>query len=96
MKNKLPWEEEFVKVLQEINDDYPEWEVNSYSGRNMYGKRCLAITGKIDLIELGMIIGKRMSFPILPNRLGTKTDSMGHDIIIYWPSIPYEDEDEEE
>ncbi len=30
---KMLKEEEFVKVLQEINDDYPDlqWEVNSFS-----------------------------------------------------------------
>ena len=68
--------------------------IRSYSGRGMYGKTCLAITGDIDPIEIGFYLAKTSvmeneDFP------PTKQNSMGLSIVLYWPRVPYVEEDEE-
>lgn len=87
----------FIEATKEVASD-EGWEVTSYSGRDMYGATCLAVRGDIDLFKLGLKIGEICEH--IPNNLRTRTDSMGREIVVYWPSIPYkepnEDNEEEE
>lgn len=76
----------------------------SYSGRGMYGKRCLAYTTddysdtQFSPMMLGVeavgIIGYEDAARMARNM---RTDSMGLGQVIYFPSIEYdEDEDEDD
>lgn len=56
----------------------------NYSGRSMYGKKCVGITTN----NPTMIIEQAAQFGIL----GAKLDSMGKDSIVYWPKIEYVEE----
>jgi hypothetical protein len=52
-----------------------------YSGRGMYGKKCVGITTNkpMEVIETAAQYGIT----------GAVTDSMGMDTIVYWPKIQY-------
>jgi hypothetical protein len=72
-------------ILDEMN-----YDPYSYSGRGMYGKSCLAINLDNDgqLWELALELGREHAhFP------APKTDSMGKGIVVYWPSIQWEEEE---
>lgn len=60
----------------------------SYSGRSMYGKKCLAVNldSAIDMWDLAQALALdniEISAPEL--------DSMGRGIVVYWPSIKWEE-----
>jgi hypothetical protein len=86
------------KALQYISRDQDcgDFKVCSYSGRGMYGKTCLAITGdRIDLLAIGFTIGSGYNDEVDPSDLvGAREDSMGLRVVIYWPNIPFEATDE--
>lgn len=68
-----------------------------YSGRGMYGERCIGFTSDNyanDLFYLGKEIG--IEYPDFDTPI--KIDNMGMDMIIYFPSIPWigEEGDEED
>ncbi len=85
--------EKLIEALKKITSEY-NWKIISYSGRSMYGKRCLAITGdNIDQVQLGIELGKTKD---IYSPCATQTDSMGRGIVVYWPAIPYEMGNEEE
>jgi hypothetical protein len=87
------------KALQYISRDQDcgDFTVRSYSGRGMYGKECLAITGDlIDLVVLGFIIADGYSDEVdVSDLAGARKDSMGLGVVVYWPSIPFEGDDED-
>lgn len=63
------------------------YEVETYSGRAMFGKRCVGviIDSAADLFELGRSLHD--------TQIGTPTlDNMGRKLIAYWPHIVVEDE----
>jgi hypothetical protein len=70
-----------------------EFNIISYSGRCMYGDKCLAITGdNMDLIRIGFALSRTdefidddFDFP------KAKEDSMGRGAVIYWPGIAYDE-----
>lgn len=56
------------------------WEYrNDYSGRFMFGDRCVGICGPnaTAIIESAARLGVK----------GARTDNMGLDYIVYWPSL---------
>lgn len=85
------------KALQYIGEDM-DFNVHSYSGRGMYGKTCLAITGdNINLIQLGYEIAGGYGDEVEYHHvMKYKQDSMGLGTVIYWPNIPYVEEEEDE
>jgi len=69
-----------LKVLGENQDEIKEIRTD-YSGRGMYGKECFGIVVESysnieDELEKYDVMGRK--------------DNMGHDMIIYWPSLTYE------
>src|SRR5690606_5360424 len=69
-----------LKVLSENQDEIKSIHT-SYSGRGMYGKECFGIVVESysnieDELEKYDVMGR--------------TDNMGHNMIIYWPSLTYE------
>lgn len=83
-----------IRVLEALG-----YEPRAYSGRGMYGKRCVAIelTDQAELWKLAVDIGSTMekvfSFSwstITDIRRPPKIDSMGRGIVAYWPSIEWE------
>ncbi len=67
-----------------------------YSGRAMYGQRCLAIVGSIsDLVRLtlaaGLVLGQERARVFE----GVSTDAMGLDKVFYWRSIEAPSQEEE-
>lgn len=83
-----------------------EFNIRSYSGRAMYGKSCLAITGdNMSLILLGMEIA-RYNIEAEENDINDvvdeadvdsyRQDSMGLGSVIYWPRIPFSGEEKED
>ena len=66
-----------------------------YSGRAMYGRECLGFivpsTGM--LLNLGMAIGSTLdSWQAQSMMHGARTDSMGMDLVIYFPDVQVVDE----
>ena len=72
------------------------YEVRDYSGRGMFGKRCLAVTcdnpsGWIAEVFLYLAENKTPYEEIIQVAeilKDSRTDTMGHASIIYWPAIP--------
>jgi hypothetical protein len=95
---------ELIKIL-----NYCGHEPRSYSGRGMYGKKCVGfVVGSGARIfnmvfELASMIfeyyEKDRAFKFLEDLsdINVETDSMGYDTIVYFPSMEWvEDEDEDE
>lgn len=64
---------------------------DDYSGRGMYGKTCLGLTGSVeDLVRFVMkITDEDDAWYTTDNSWLTwiSTDSMGRDTIFYWPRV---------
>lgn len=87
------------------------YEARSYSGRGMYGAYCVGVTcGRNEAFSLGVKVAMALqatgeedaesSVEALAD-LRVATDSMGHDMIVYFPGVAWvdaesEEEDEEE
>lgn len=81
-----------------------EAEPRAYSGRAMYGQRCLAIVTDINVGEVfGRVLETMTEQKIIhedPHQCnviaeafrGMRTDSMGRDIVIYFPDIQFVDD----
>lgn len=109
------------KKLQELLSDSGCVSVREYSGRGMYGKKCLGITGStrecmraisdavtslmqesfdaaIDATEDSEVDSAHEindeNMDIVSQLLNYDKDSMGLDVIIYWPRIEFEGEEE--
>ena len=74
--------------------EFAGYEMMDYSGRNMFGKYCLAIQTSngimetlSELIDAAHSIGnvKELSEAIR----NMKTDSLGYNTVMYFPTIPY-------
>lgn len=96
--------------LQEIVED-AGFETQSYSGRGMYGKKCLSFNLESGENEFDVFLSISESIQsyveshddgleledITPHFMGAKSDSMGLGIVIYFPEIEWEEiEDQEE
>lgn len=94
-------------LIKHLKDAY--FEPRSYSGRAMYGRRCVGVTVDSDKV---LSVGARLVAAVLddsddPFAIAeeyaelmdkARSDSMGLDMIIYWPDVAWpadEDEDEE-
>lgn len=77
-----------------------EGDARTYSGRGMYGKSCAGITisDESSLIELGAAIVTTIEDEDLQESLikNARLDSMGRGVIVYWPSIETDGDDEDE
>lgn len=73
--------------------------VREYSGRAMYGAQCLAVVGG-SLLEIMAAIVEGCLYEaadmapddrtdIEDAMRQMRTDAMGHDTVVYWPSVPY-------
>jgi hypothetical protein len=94
----------FSTLIQAIED--AGYEARSYSGRGMYGKSCVGVVcGRNESFALGVKIAMTLqasgeedaesSVEALAD-LWVQTDSMGHDMIVYFPGIAWEQQDEDE
>ena len=98
---------EIVELLRRVIDDAEDVNIrNDYSGRGMYGRRCVGITGrKADCMTvIGEVIKLAHSESAHNDELDFDSavdllmsfdqDSMGYDVILYWEDIQAEDEEE--
>jgi hypothetical protein len=78
---------EVSALLDNLND--AGYSVSSYSGRAMYGKRCVGV--KLDRsqdpfelgIQMGIYLGEEAK------KLGYRTDSMGMGSVVYFPDLAW-------
>lgn len=61
-----------------------------YSGRGMYGKSCFGLLTGMNLLDLGMALGRAG----LEGEVKAKTDNLGLSTIVYFPDIAGDEEDE--
>lgn len=104
-----------MKTIQEfmtdIADQSESIEVRAYSGRGMYGRNCVAITGTNNecMSMIGEVIkmaasemldqddGDTREFDLLvENLMSFSMDSMGYDVVIYWPREQWVNTEEEQ
>ena len=83
------------EVLINFCDDFGLSYRTDYSGRGMFGRTCFGIVCEDDmmstLIQLCDAIRDSEDFISAYNELGIpRTDSMGMDTILYFPSISFE------
>lgn len=85
------------KVLEDLG-----YEVSSYSGRGMYGKTCLGINvdssdilGKLGKIMADLVRDTPEEFRegVAAGLRRVKTDSMGKGMIVYFPDVEFQDQD---
>lgn len=93
----------FQAYLELATIDTPDVNVQEYSGRGMYGKTCLGVAGDsrevMSVIAMAIVqacndIPTKMSLhnyqELVHDALQFKEDTMGRDIIVYWPDMAYE------
>lgn len=88
--------ENFKEILDQ------EFETYSYSGRAMYGKKCLAFNISREVNEAGVValimknyadeFGDKTLEDIVVFFERSKTDSMGLNTIMYFPSIVWQED----
>lgn len=99
---------QFEKILDIIEN--AGFEPQDYSGRAMYGNRCLGITCDNPVSMIAKILSEALQtlsseplsidqvvseFEDLARQLESpRMDNMGLDIIVYWPHISWEDNEE--
>lgn len=90
----------FVKAINELEQS--DWVPYSYSGRGMYGRRCIAVNFEKDgelpefalrlaysLYYEGSLHIAEMLTDLASIFKGTKVDSMGRGIVAYWPDLDW-------
>lgn len=91
-------------LVQAIED--AGYEARSYSGRGMYGAHCVGVTcGRSEAFSLGVKIAVALqatgeedaesSVEALAD-LRVATDSMGHDMIVYFPAVLWAEDSKDE
>jgi hypothetical protein len=102
-------------VTQTMMTDWLEdagYQPHSYSGRAMYGRRCVAVTvAPVRALRVGadLVVAALSDLDPDFNPLmlaeevadlmgGAREDSMGRDVVVYWPDVEWtgDNEDEEE
>ncbi len=78
-----------------------QYEPRAYSGRAMYGDQCLAVTTDsaseaatviLDVIQACAENGTKEDVIELVDLLrGSRSDSMGRGVVVYWPDIAWSD-----
>jgi len=82
---------------------------NNYSGRGMYGRECVGITGNWKHCQQVLALVVKADFEaalvqedddfcgMVDQLLNFKVDSMGHDIVLYWEDVePVQEDDTED
>lgn len=112
--------ETIQQLLSTACDDMGgEVNIRSYSGRAMYGKQCVGITGsqrdcqKVIAATIGTMVQDLVDEAVLSPESGEaynmndnvqqaidklmsfSSDSMGYDVILYWPQIEWAESEEE-
>lgn len=88
------------KLADANSPEMYEARVQSYSGRGMNGRSCLAVRlddERPDLFRLGVAVASAvpMDTALLLEEIGSaRTDSLGRGTILYWPQTPYAGEGE--
>ena len=94
-----------AKLLVEILRDYAELVPRSYSGRAMYGRRCVSVTVEPrEALSLGTLIAMAatgVTTDAFGDDIGSiveavhelmgqaREDSMGRDVVVYWPDLEW-------
>lgn len=87
--------------FQEILEDDVGLEVRSYSGRGMYGKRCVGVEvprgglGNFIADVMEAVAGSDVDVGVVADAFRSMAvDSMGMDTIVYFTQVPYASDDE--
>jgi len=76
------------------------YDYSSYSGRGMYGGHCVAVsTDETPYRLVADMVGAATPEELdelVPVLRGTRTDNMGMQVVVYWPSVKCEDADDRE
>jgi len=91
--------EEQLWELKDAVGYFDNAEIDSYSGRGMYGRQCLGITfdSMSDAFRFALTVGGDNDLSLALS--SPRFDSMGLGIVVYWPSVEAPeglDEDEED
>ena len=71
------------EILEDVASGVGADVYEEYSGRAMYGRKCIGISCERDnYLYVIATVGLR----------GAKTDSMGRDMIVYWPHLTGDEE----
>jgi hypothetical protein len=82
-----------------------ELDVRSYSGRGMYGRECLAIEGSSAMDIMASLLERiseegedaaEAASDLSEALRRSSQDSMGRDMVLYFPGIPFVSEDADE
>lgn len=75
--------------------------LEAYSGRYMYGKECMSFTAPrgghnalAEFIKNGMLADEDLFITLVDDQI--VSDSMGLDIVLYWPNIEWADDESDE
>lgn len=92
------------KLIEAIED--AGYEARSYSGRGMYGRECVGVVVGVAGFRLGAELAKSVAYLAEDDvhealdelaELSVSQDSMGHDVVVYFPGVPWpEGRDEED
>ena len=81
-------------ALQQLLEDAEVEGLRDYSGRAMYGDKCLAITGGLGEIMAAIVtaclhadVDDETKYEIERAVRGVRTDSMGRDTVVYFPDV---------
>jgi hypothetical protein len=83
--------QKLIYILEECG-----YNPHSYSGRFMWGKQCVAISGDIEPFDVGFNIGSLvanstdMSPSEVLDQLEWRTDSMGMGTVVYFPNFEWQ------
>lgn len=90
-------------TIEMINNFFEQMgDTRSYSGRGMYGKKCLALAydGNVGAFVADMLrtaASEDINLEVLADVLeDMKSDNLGRDTIYYFPAIPYVGNDNSE
>jgi hypothetical protein len=97
MNKQLDTEE--MEIIQDLAAEY-DGEIHAYSGRGMYGDRCLGVTVHGDTFAFVLMLGAQLAdygYLALAEKLAAKvcTDDMGRGTVVYFPGIGVIDMDDE-
>lgn len=98
------------KGLVEIMGGELGLDIQSYSGRAMYGKKCLAVYGDAGSAQSTLLavinylidsvadesMERAEASEVAEELLGYRQDSMGLGVVYYWPGVEYKEKEEEE
>jgi hypothetical protein len=71
-------------------------EIRSYSGRGMYGKQCVAVTGEsVNSILSEMMENCDSGYEAAQLLRESSSDSKGRDVVVYWPRSRFEEEQDD-